>query len=77
MDCTVHPWQNSIVATSLIEITTTALPMACSIWCGLEDQFIDHKETHAMILDAEFRTSIQGELFFLTTVVISKAWRCA
>jgi hypothetical protein len=36
----------------------TAHPTACSIWHSLEDQFIDHKKTCAMILDAEFHTFI-------------------
>jgi hypothetical protein len=58
MDCTVHSWQNSTVATDLIEIAMTAHPTACSIWHSLEDQFIDHKKTCAMILDAEFHTFI-------------------
>jgi hypothetical protein len=70
----VRSWRNSTVATDLIEIAMTTHPTTCSIWHGLKDQFVDHKETHTMIINAEFCTFIQGELFFLTTVVISKAW---
>jgi hypothetical protein len=33
-----------------------------TIWLGLEEQFIGNKETHAIILDAEFRTLVQGDL---------------
>ncbi|XP_066323883.1 uncharacterized protein [Miscanthus floridulus] len=31
-------------------------------WLGLEQQFIGNKETRALLLDAEFRTFVQGDL---------------
>jgi hypothetical protein len=63
MDCTVRSWLYSIVVPDLIEITTTATPTNRSLWRGLEDQFVGHKETRTMILDAEFHTFVQGNLF--------------
>jgi hypothetical protein len=62
MDYAVHAWLYSTVTPDLIEIATTPSPIARSLWHGLEDEFISNKETRAMILDAEFRTFVQGEL---------------
>jgi hypothetical protein len=62
MDCTIRSWLYDTIAPDLIEIALTALPMTCSIWHGLKDQFIDNKETRTLILDVEFRTFIQGDL---------------
>jgi hypothetical protein len=62
MDCTVRSWLYGTVAPDLIKIATTPEPMIHSLWLGLEDQFIRNHETHAMILIAEFRTFVQGDL---------------
>jgi hypothetical protein len=62
MDCTMRSWLYGIINPDLIEISSTGVPTASSIWLGLEDQFVDNKETRAMILDAEFHTFVQGEL---------------
>jgi hypothetical protein len=40
----------------------TGPPTTRFIWLGLEDQFVGNKETRALILDAKFRTFVQGEL---------------
>jgi hypothetical protein len=32
------------------------------VWLGLEQQFLGNKETRALLLDAEFRTFVQGNL---------------
>jgi hypothetical protein len=72
MDCIVRSWLYGTIVTDHIEIATTAAPTACSLWCGLEDQFISHKETCTMILDAEFRTLVQGNLSVLNTVAVSR-----
>ncbi|XP_062185472.1 uncharacterized protein LOC133889047 [Phragmites australis] len=62
MDCTIKSWLFSTVAPELIEAVSTSSPTSRSIWVGLEDQFIGNKETRAIILDAEFRTLVQGDL---------------
>jgi hypothetical protein len=62
MDCTMRSWLYGIVSPDLIEITSTGVPTASSIWLSLEDQFVGNKGTRAMILDAEFHTFVQGEL---------------
>jgi hypothetical protein len=62
MDCTVKSWVFGMVAPDLIEAVSTASPTSRTIWLGLEEQFIENKETRAIILDAEFRTLVQGDL---------------
>jgi hypothetical protein len=42
MDCTVRSWLYDSVAPDLIEIASKAQHTACSIWLGLEDQFVDN-----------------------------------
>jgi hypothetical protein len=37
-------------------------PTARLVWLGLEQQFIGNKESRALLLDAEFRTFVQGSL---------------
>jgi hypothetical protein len=36
---------------------------ARAAWLGLEQQFLKKRESHTMLLDAEFRTLSQGALF--------------
>ncbi|XP_062213631.1 uncharacterized protein LOC133914559 [Phragmites australis] len=62
MDCTVKSWLFGTVSPELIEAVSSTSPTSRSIWLGLEDQFIGNKETRAIILDAEFRTLVQGDL---------------
>jgi uncharacterized membrane protein YgcG len=62
MDCTVKSWLFGTVSPDLIEAVSTDSPTSRTIWLGLEDQFIGNKETRAIIMDAEFRTLVQGDL---------------
>ena len=32
------------------------------VWLGLEQQFVGNRETQALILDAEFRSFVHGDL---------------
>jgi hypothetical protein len=57
-----HGFLARTVAPDLIEAVSTASPTSRTIWLGLEEQFIENKETRAIILDAEFRTLVQGDL---------------
>ena len=62
MDCTVKSWLFGTVSSDFIEVVSTASPTSRTIWLGLEEQFIGNKETRAIILDAKFRTLVQGDL---------------
>jgi hypothetical protein len=62
MDCTVKSWLFGTVSPDLIEVVSTDSPTSRTIWLGLEDQFINNKESRAIIMDAEFRTLVQGDL---------------
>lgn len=65
MDCTVLSWLYGAITTELLEVVLNRdddAPTAHIIWLGLEKQFIGNKETHALLLDAEFRTFVQGSL---------------
>ncbi|KAL6595039.1 hypothetical protein ACP70R_048142 [Stipagrostis hirtigluma subsp. patula] len=62
MDCTVRGWLYSTISADLLEIVMDPEPTARSTWLGLEEQFVGNKEQRAMILDAQFRIFIQGDL---------------
>jgi hypothetical protein len=70
MDFTIRSWLYDTITPDLIEIATTPHPMTHSLWLGLEDQFIRNRETCTTILDAEFRTFVQGD------ISISEYCRC-
>jgi hypothetical protein len=65
MDCVVLSWLYSTITPELLEVVMNredGPPTARVVWLGLEQQFIGNKETRALLLDAEFRTFIQGDL---------------
>ncbi|XP_072150428.1 uncharacterized protein [Setaria viridis] len=65
MDCTVLSWLHGVIAPDLLEIVMNredGPPTARLVWLGVEQQFLGNKESRALILDAEFRTFMQGDL---------------
>jgi hypothetical protein len=63
MDCVVVSWIFNTISTDLLDviherdgITTRAA------WLEIEQQFLNNRESRAMLLDAEFRTISQGAL---------------
>lgn len=65
LNSTVRSWLYDTVTLELHEVVTNREhdpPTARLIWLGLDQQFIGNRETRAMILDAEFRTVVQGDL---------------
>jgi len=65
MDRTVLSWLYSTITRELLEVVMNredGPPTARVVWLGLEQQFIGNKETRALLLDAEFRTFVQGDL---------------
>jgi hypothetical protein len=63
MDCVVVSWLFNTISSDLLDIiherdgiTTRAA------WLGLEQQFLNNRESCAMLLDAEFHTLSQGTL---------------
>ncbi|XP_062230138.1 uncharacterized protein LOC133927746 [Phragmites australis] len=65
MDCVVLSWLYGTITADLLEVVMNredGPPTARIVWLGLEQQFIGNKETRALLLDAEFRTFVQGDL---------------
>jgi hypothetical protein len=65
MDCTVLSWLYGTINPELLEVVMNRdddPPIARLVWLGLEQQFIGNKESRALLLDAEFRTFVQGSL---------------
>ncbi|XP_062208957.1 uncharacterized protein LOC133910652 [Phragmites australis] len=65
MDRVVLSWLYGTITAELLEVVMNreeGPPTARIVWLGLEQQFIDNKETRALLLDAEFRTFVQGDL---------------
>ncbi|XP_062178385.1 uncharacterized protein LOC133883168 [Phragmites australis] len=62
MDCTVRSWMYATISTDLLDDVMTPGTTAHLVWLTIEDQFLSNKETRALILDAEFRNFVQGNL---------------
>lgn len=65
MEATVLSWLYGTINPELLEAVMNredGPPIARIVWLGLEQQFIGNKETRALLLDAEFRTFVQGDL---------------
>ncbi|XP_062182157.1 uncharacterized protein LOC133886484 [Phragmites australis] len=62
MECTVKSWLFGTITSELLEIIMTSSLIALLIWLGLEQKLIGNKETHALLLDAEFQMFVQGDL---------------
>lgn len=65
LDCTVLSWLYGTIAPELHEVVTNqdrGPPTARRVWQGSKQQFIGNREHRAIILDAEFRTLVLGDL---------------
>ncbi|XP_066333438.1 uncharacterized protein [Miscanthus floridulus] len=63
MDCVVVSWIFNTIAPDLLDVVHERDGItARAAWLGLEQQFFNNRESHAMLLDAEFRTLCQGAL---------------
>jgi hypothetical protein len=62
MECTVRSWMYASITPDLLSDVMTPGASARRVWLAIEDQFLDNKETRALILDTEFRNFVQGDL---------------
>ncbi|TVU03494.1 hypothetical protein EJB05_50968, partial [Eragrostis curvula] len=62
MDFTIKSWLFGTISPELHELVHTASPTSRHVWLALERQFIGNKATRALLLDAELRTFVQGDL---------------
>jgi hypothetical protein len=62
MECTVRSWMYASITPDLLSDVMTRGASVHHVWLAIEDQFIGNKETRALILDAEFRNFVQGDL---------------
>jgi hypothetical protein len=63
MDCVVVTWIFNTISTDLLDIIHERDGISArAAWLGLEQQFLNNRESRAMLLDAEFRTLSQGAL---------------
>jgi hypothetical protein len=62
MECIVRSWMYTSITPDLLSDVMTSGASTRRIWLTIEDQFIGNKETHALILDAEFHNFVQGDL---------------
>jgi len=60
MDCTVLTWIYRTINADLQQSTMLKNPNARVAWLHLEDEFLGQRESHALLLSAEFRTVKQG-----------------
>lgn len=62
-DAAVKHWIFTTLTVELLEHAMADSKTNRTAWLHLEEQFLENKETRTMILDAEFRTFVQGDLF--------------
>jgi hypothetical protein len=62
MECTVRSWIYASITPDLLSDVMTPGASARRVWLAIEDQFLGNMETRALILDAEFRNFVQGDL---------------
>ncbi|XP_066344241.1 uncharacterized protein [Miscanthus floridulus] len=64
MDCVVLSWLFNTISADLLDVIHEHDDLtAQQAWLGIEQQFLNNRESRAMLLDAEFRTLCQGALF--------------
>ena len=65
MDCVVRSWLYGTLSGDLVDIVlarSAGGATARSAWLAIEAQFLGNREARALILDAKFRTFVQGDL---------------
>ncbi|XP_066384861.1 uncharacterized protein [Miscanthus floridulus] len=63
MDCVVVSWIFNTISTDLLDVIHERDDISArAAWLGIEQQFLNNRESRAMLLDAEFRTITQGGL---------------
>ncbi|XP_066356842.1 uncharacterized protein [Miscanthus floridulus] len=63
MDYVVVSWIFNTISTDLLDIIHERDGISArAVWLGIEHQFLNNRESRAMLLDAEFRTLSQGAL---------------
>ena len=63
MDCVVVSWIFNTISPDLLDVVHEHDGItARAAWLGIEQQFLNNRESRAMLLDAEFRTLCQGAL---------------
>jgi hypothetical protein len=61
MDCTVRSSMYASIAPDLLNDVMTPDASVRRVWLAIEDQFFGSKETHTLILHAEFGNFVQGD----------------
>jgi hypothetical protein len=63
MDCVVVSWIFNTISTDLLDVIHEHDGISArAAWLSIEQQFLNNRESRAMLLDAEFRTLSQGAL---------------
>jgi hypothetical protein len=63
MDCVVVSWIFNTISPDLLDVIHEPKGVTARFaWLGLEQQFLNNRESRAMLLNAEFRTLVQGAL---------------
>ena len=63
MDCVVVSWLFNTISPDLLDVIYERDGISArAAWLGIEQQFLNNRESRAMLLDAEFRTLSQGAL---------------
>lgn len=62
MDCVVRSWIYGMLSNELVDTVMVPSATPCSVYLAIESQFLGYHETRALLLNARFRTFIQGDL---------------
>jgi len=63
MDCVVLSWLFNTISADLLDVIHEHAGLtACAAWLRIKQQFLNNHESHAMLLNVEFRTLSKGAL---------------
>jgi hypothetical protein len=60
IDCTVLRWIYDTISADQQQYAMLKKPSALTTWLHLEDEFLGQRESRALLLSTEFRTTKQG-----------------
>jgi hypothetical protein len=62
MDCCVLTWVYCTISNDLQQVLMIRDPAARDAWLYLEDEFLEQRESRALLMEAEFRSFKQGDM---------------
>jgi hypothetical protein len=62
MESVVLNWISNSISADFHQVVRECGCTTCHLWLTIENQFLSNREQHTLLLDAAFRTFVQGDL---------------